>query len=102
MPQRTHRVVVIRGDGIGPEIMDAALAVIEAAQHRLEDFRLDLDFHDAGAGLYQREGVNLRPESLAAIKTADATFKAPVGLPDVRNPDGTEAGLLGGVLRIGL
>ena len=102
MTQRTHRIVVIRGDGIGPEIMDAALEVLEAAQHRLEDFRLDLDFHDAGAGLYQREGVNLRPESLEAIKAADATFKAPVGLPEVRNPDGTEAGLLGGVLRIGL
>lgn len=102
MPQRTHRIVVIRGDGIGPEIMDAALEVIEAAQHRLEDFCLELDFHDAGAGLYQREGVNLLPDSLSAIKAADATFKAPVGLPDVRNADGTEAGLLGGVLRIGL
>ena len=29
-------------------------------------------------------------------------MKGPVGLPDVRLPDGTEAGLLGGVLRIGL
>ena len=102
MKQRTHRIVVIRGDGIGPEIMDAALEVIEAAQVRLEDFRLDLDFHEAGAGLFQREGVNLRPESLEAIMAADATFKAPVGLPEVRNADGTEAGLLGGVLRIGL
>ena len=102
MKQRTHRIVVIRGDGIGPEIMDAALEVIEAAQVRLEDFRLDLDFHEAGAGLFQREGVNLRPESLEAIMAADATLKAPVGLPEVRNADGTEAGLLGGVLRIGL
>jgi isocitrate/isopropylmalate dehydrogenase len=102
MTQRTHRIVIIRGDGIGPEIIDAALEVLDAVQVRLEDFRLDLDFHEAGAALFLREGVNLRPESLEAIKAADATFKAPVGLPDVRQPDGTEAGLLGGVLRIGL
>jgi 3-isopropylmalate dehydrogenase len=102
LTQRIHRIVVIRGDGIGPEIMDASLEVLEAVQHRLEDFRLDLDFHEAGAALFLREGTNLRPDSLAAVKAADATFKAPVGLPDVRNPDGTEAGLLGGVLRIGL
>ena len=102
MTQRTHRIVVIRGDGIGPEIMDASLEVLEAAQHRLEDSRLDLDFHEAGAGLFLREGTNLRPASLAAIEAAEATFKAPVGLPEVRNADGTEAGLLGGVLRIGL
>jgi isocitrate/isopropylmalate dehydrogenase len=100
--QRTHRIVVIRGDGIGPELIDASLEVLEAAQHRLEDFRLDYDFQEAGAGLFQRERVNLRPESLEAIKAADATFKSPVGLPDVRHPDGTEAGLLGGALRIGL
>ena len=102
MNQRTHRIVVIRGDGIGPELIDASLEVLDAAQHRLEDFHLDLDFQEAGAGLFLREGVNLRPESLQAIKAADATFKAPVGLPDVRNADGTEAGLLGGVLRVGL
>jgi 3-isopropylmalate dehydrogenase len=100
--QRTHRIVVIRGDGIGPELINASMEVLEAAQHRLEDFRLDLDFQEAGAALFMREGVNLRPESLEAIKAADATFKAPVGLPDVRHPDGTEAGLLGGVLRVGL
>ena len=32
----------------------------------------------------------------------DAIFKGPMGLPEVRNPDGTEAGILGGVLRKGL
>ena len=57
---------------------------------------------EGGAGLYKREGYNLSPETLAAIKAADATMKGPVGLPDVRGADGTEPGLLGGTLRIGL
>ncbi len=100
--RRTFRIIVIHGDGIGPELMEATLTVLAAAQERFTDVHLDLEDHPAGAGLYQREGTQLRPETLQAIREADATLKGPVGMPDVRLPDGTEAGLLGGVLRIGL
>ena len=101
-PKRTHNIVVIRGDGIGPELVDAALTVLDAVERKSGDFHLDLDFRDGGAELYKRKGHNLAPESLEAIKQADAAMKGPVGLPDVRFPDGTEAGVLGGVLRMGL
>jgi len=99
---RVHRVVVIKGDGIGPELVDGALLVLEAVERRMGDFHLALDFREGGAALYQREGFNLAPETLEAIKGADATMKGPVGLPEVRFADGTEAGVLGGVLRIHL
>ncbi len=92
--------MVIRGDGIGPELTDASLLVLEAVQET-HSFQLQFDEHPAGAGLYRSEGRSLRPETMVAIGEADALLKAPVGLPDVRNPDGTEAGLLGG-LRVGL
>ncbi len=100
--ERVHRVVVIRGDGIGPELVDASLVVLEAAQAAVGGFQLELDFHEGGAGLYQKAGHNLAPETLEAMKRADASMKGPVGLPGVRFPDGTEAGVLGGVLRMGL
>lgn len=99
---RTHNVVIIKGDGIGPELVDASLLVLGAVQQRSGDFTLAIDFREGGAGLYQRTGQNLAPETLEAIKQADATMKGPVGLPEVRFPDGTEAGVLGGVLRMGL
>ncbi len=99
---RKHNVVVIKGDGIGPELIDASLVVLNAVQQRLDAFHVDIDFRDGGAGLYQRDGHNLAPETLDAIKLADATMKGPVGLPEVRFLDGTEAGVLGGVLRTGL
>lgn len=99
---RHHRIVAIPGDGIGPDLVDAALLAMDAAQSLLEDFKLDIDVREGGAGLYKREGYNLSPDTLAAIKAADATMKGPVGLPDVRGADGTEPGLLGGTLRIGL
>lgn len=98
----TYRVVIIKGDGIGPELVDAALEVLEAVQEADGGFRLDIDFHEGGAGLYQKAGHNLAPGTMQAIRDADAAMKGPVGLPNVRYPDGTEAGTLGGVLRISL
>ena len=100
--KREHNVVVIPGDGIGPELTDAALAVLEAVEEASGGFHLDLDVHRGGAALYRETGVNLSAESIAAVRAADATMKGPVGLPEVRFPDGTEAGVLGGVLRTGL
>ena len=102
MAPRTHQVVLIRGDGIGPELVDAAVAVLEAVERAAGGFHLELDLHEGGAELYRRSGYNLASQSLQAIRQADATMKGPVGLPDVRFPDGTEAGVLGGVLRTGL
>lgn len=99
---RHHSVVIIKGDGIGPELVDASLVVLKAVEGRAGDFKLDIDFREGGAELYKRVGYNLAPETLQAIKDAEAAMKGPVGLPEVRFPDGTEAGVLGGVLRMGL
>ncbi len=99
---RIHRIVVIEGDGIGPELVGAAMRVLEAVQEAYGGFRLEAEYREGGAELYRRSGVNLAPGTLAAIRAADATMQGPVGLPAVRLPDGTEAGPLGGVLRIGL
>lgn len=41
-------------------------------------------------------------DAIESVRRADATLKGPVGLPAVRHRDGTEAGLLGGILRNGL
>lgn len=98
-----YRIVVIDGDGIGPELVAAALQVLEAAQAASQGgFRLEIERREAGAGHYLKTGASLSAETMAAIKAANATMKGPVGLPEVRLPDGTEAGTLGGVLRSGL
>jgi isocitrate/isopropylmalate dehydrogenase len=99
---KTYHIVVLKGDGIGPEIIDATLQVLEAAAKSAGTFCLDFHFHPAGAEHYRQTGANMSPETFAACQTADAILKGPMGLPEVRNADGTEAGLLGGVLRNGL
>jgi 3-isopropylmalate dehydrogenase len=98
---KSYRIVVIPGDGIGPEIVDAALAVLDKLQELAGDLLLSYDFRQAGAAYYREHGENISAEALEAIRQSDATFKGPVGLTEVRRPDGTEAGVLGGTLRIG-
>ena len=97
---KSHWVVILPGDGIGPEIVDATLEVLEALQNLTGRFALIYEFHQAGAGCYRETGQTITREALEAFQRADATLKGPVGLPDVRRPDGTEAGLLGGELRV--
>ncbi len=99
---RSYRVVVIPGDGIGPEIVESALRVLSTVQGTPRSFEVQLDYHKGGARCFQETGHALPPQTLEACRQADAVMKGPAGLPEVRNPDGTEAGLLGGVLRNGL
>jgi isocitrate/isopropylmalate dehydrogenase len=101
MTERRYPVAVIRGDGIGPELIDAALAVLAAAGAAF-GFGLDLTEVAGGAAAYQRDGVPMTAAGLEVVRRSVATLKGPSGLPGVRHPDGTEAGLLGGVLRNGL
>ena len=82
--------------------MESALEVLAETERRLGDFHLELEKHLGGVACYERTGKAFTDDSLEACRTADATLKAPVGLPWVRSPDGTEVGVLGGVLRNGL
>jgi isocitrate/isopropylmalate dehydrogenase len=97
----THPIAIIKGDGIGPELVDSALAVLDTvtAEHGIT---LEKTFLDGGAEAYRKQGTALSAEALETVRTSAATLKGPVGLPDVRTPDGVEAGLLGGILRNGL
>lgn len=97
-----YRIAVIEGDGIGPELVAAATAVLRAVADGAGP-DLELVAERGGAGLYAETGDNLEPGALERFRTEyAAVLKGPVGLPEVRRPDGTEAGLLGGVLRGGL
>jgi 3-isopropylmalate dehydrogenase len=81
--------VTLPGDGIGPEIMRATEPVIRTAA---EQARLSVNLvpHEAGAELYRRTGIALPEAVLADCRRADAVLLAAIGLPDVRNADGTE------------
>lgn len=94
-------LVVIPGDGIGPELVDSALTVLDRASS-LHNLTVQSTTLQAGAAAYRRTGHALPPNALPVLRAADGVLKGPVGLPQVRHADGTEAGLLGGLLRPGL
>lgn len=96
-----YTIALIPGDGIGPEIMRAATTVLNRVAE-LDGFTVSLTEYEAGARAYQKYGDPLPPGSLEGCQQADAILKGPTGLPEVRLPDGTEAGVLGGRLRNGL
>ncbi len=100
-PVSSYTIAVIPGDGIGPEIIEAAGIILQRLAE-LDGFNVGVEFYEAGAAAYQKYGDPLPPETLAQCRQADAIFKGPTGLPHVRLPDGTEAGVLGGRLRNGL
>jgi 3-isopropylmalate dehydrogenase len=98
---RTYEFGVIAGDGIGPELVESAMQVLDAVSAKA-GFTFRSVPLAAGAEVFRATGEPMSAAAVDAVRRCDATLKGPVGLPDVRHPDGTEAGLLGGVLRAGL
>jgi len=74
------RIAVLPGDGIGPEIVPAAVRVIDAAARRAG---LEVVFQEALVGgiAYDRTGHPLPPETLELCRTADAVLLGAVGGP---------------------
>ena len=86
--KKGHRVAVVGGDGIGPEVVAEALKVIEAA-----GVKLDLTSFDLGGARYLRDGEVLSDATLDQLRQFDAILLGAVGTPDVP-PGVIERGLL--------
>ncbi len=72
----TEQITVIRGDGIGPEIMDASLRVLEALGAGLE-----VDFQLAGLAAQDETGELLPQATLDSIARTGIALKAPLTTP---------------------
>jgi len=73
-----YKIVLIPGDGIGPELTDATLKVLEAVQKK---FGLGLEIIEAEAGddCFKRRGVALPDDTVQKIKGSHTCLKGPVG-----------------------
>jgi isocitrate dehydrogenase len=73
---RPH-VIIARGDGIGPEIMDATLRLLKAAGAELE-----LEEIEIGEKVYlSGETSGIRPEAWDALRKSQVFLKAPITTP---------------------
>lgn len=71
-----RRITLINGDGIGPEISDAVVKIIEAS-----GVKIDWDIQTAGADVIEKEGTPLPERVLNSIKENKIALKAPVTTP---------------------
>jgi 3-isopropylmalate dehydrogenase len=86
--QTTHRVGVVGGDGIGPEVIAEALKVVRAAGVDLSTVDYDL-----GGARYLRDGTVLTDDIVDEWRGLDAILLGAVGTPEVP-PGVIERGLL--------
>jgi len=72
----TQTITVIRGDGIGPEIMDATLHVLDAM-----DLGLQYEFADAGLVALEKHGELLPAATMDSIRRTRVALKSPLTTP---------------------
>src|SRR5205085_7258202 len=72
----THLVTLVPGDGIGPEVAEAARLVLEATGVPIE-----WDVQEAGAAVMEREGTPLPERVLDSIRRSRVALKGPITTP---------------------
>ncbi|MDL0088602.1 3-isopropylmalate dehydrogenase [Campylobacter gastrosuis] len=93
---KTYKICVIKGDGIGPEIVDEAIKVLDAVSHKF-GFELEYDHRLMGGCAYDVFGEPLPDETLESALNSHAVLFGAIGgakwdnLPRDKRP---ESGLL--------
>lgn len=81
---KTLRFTTLPGDGIGPEVMDVALNVLQKLGN-LHDFSIETSSHDVGGIGIDNHGKALPDSTLEACKKVDAILFGSVGGPKWEN-----------------
>jgi isopropylmalate/isohomocitrate dehydrogenase-like protein len=78
---KTYNIAVLKGDGIGPEVAEAAVNVLQAVQDT-SDLKLNFLYGEAGYHCIAERGTNLPEETVALLKRTDACLKGPMTTPE--------------------
>ncbi|RLI34960.1 hypothetical protein DRO53_02390 [Candidatus Bathyarchaeota archaeon] len=78
----TYKIAVIPGEGIGPEVVDAALKVLNALQDAVKGLKLEYLMCEAGVSVIPKYGTNLPEETVRKLKESDVCLKGPVTTPE--------------------
>ena len=72
----THNVTLVRGDGTGPELMEAARRVVEAT-----GVKFNWEFVDAGVDMMEKYGTPLPDNVLDSMRRTGVAWKGPITTP---------------------
>lgn len=81
---RKYRLAVIGGDGIGPEVVEAGIRVLDAAASRF-GFALAWEHFPWGSQYYMREGRMMPEDGLERLRPFDAVYFGAVGDPRIQD-----------------
>lgn len=78
---RNYKVATIPGDGIGIDVVDATLQVLQALQDTRKTFTLDIENFDWSSKIYLDSGTYIPESAWPKLKACDAILFGAVGSP---------------------
>lgn len=79
----THKIAVIAGDGIGPEVIDEGIKVLNAVAEKDGGFKFEFTSFPWGCDYYKETGKMMADDGIETLKKFDAIFLGAVGSPGV-------------------
>ena len=79
----THKIAVIAGDGIGPEVIDEGIKVLETVSEIDGNFKFEFTHFPWGCEYYKETGRMMAEGGIEELKKYDAIFLGAVGAPGV-------------------
>jgi isopropylmalate/isohomocitrate dehydrogenase-like protein len=79
---KAYSIAVLKGDGIGPEVTEAAVKVLEAVQDLSKNLTFNFFYGEAGYHCIAEYGTNLPGETIALLKRSNACLKGPMTTPE--------------------
>ena len=80
---KTYRIAAVPGDGIGTEVINAGLQVLEALQERAGTFQFDVKTFPWGSDFFRQTGTMMPSDGLDELRPFDAIYFGSAGDPAV-------------------
>ncbi len=80
---RKHKIAVMPGDGIGPEVIEAGLEVLQAVAAADGGFSFETESFDWGSDRYRRVGRMMPEDGVEALRGFDSIYFGAVGDPHI-------------------
>ena len=78
-----HKIAVIAGDGIGPEVINEGIKVLKKVSEIDGSFDFDFTYFPWGCDYYKENGKMMADDGIEQLKKFDAIFLGAVGAPGV-------------------
>ncbi len=79
---RVIKIAILPGDGIGPDVINATIPVLDAVQEVVKGLKLEYIFGEAGLNCIPKYGTNLPEKTIECLKSTDCCLKGPLTTPE--------------------